>query len=117
MSLHALHEPNQFYLPASLDENMPKISVSTFIGSSKGGFLDGGFGGAKVGDVGFGEVAPVHLNELGFLDASTHLYKRVCPSVGRWVSRFFQIAEIDKSDKSNKHAILTESYKSLCNSC
>jgi len=44
-----------------------------------------------------------------FLDASTHLYKRVCPSVRRsvgWsVGRspvFFQIAEIDKFDKSDK---------------
>lgn len=26
--------------------------------SSKGGFLEGGFGGANVGDVGVGEVAP-----------------------------------------------------------
>ena len=36
-----------------------------------------------------------------FLDASTHLYMRVCPSVrpsvGPWsVPRFFLIAEIDK---------------------
>ena len=34
-----------------------------------------------------------------FLDASTHLYMRVCPSVrwsvGRWVTRFFQTAELE----------------------
>ena len=33
---------------------------------------------------------------IWFLDASTHLYMRVCPSVGRSVTLFFLIAEIDK---------------------
>ena len=47
-----------------------------------------------------------------FLDASTDLCKRVCPSVRRLVSplvgpsvvilAFFSITEIDKSDKSDK---------------
>ena len=37
-----------------------------------------------------------------FLDASTHLYKRVCLSVHPWVSHFFQIVEINKFDKSDK---------------
>ena len=41
-----------------------------------------------------------------FLDASAHLYKSVRPSIGPSVSRFFQIAEIDKSDISDK-----------CNTC
>ena len=61
-----------------------------------------------------------------FLDASTHLYKRVCPSisqsvgpsVGPSVSRFFLITEIGKSDKSKPENLtnLTKSDKSLCNS-
>ena len=43
-----------------------------------------------------------------FLDASTHLYMRVCLSVGR----SFRHSEIDKSDKSIKPANMTESDKS-----
>ena len=31
---------------------------------------------------------------LLFLDASTHLYKRLCPSVGPWVTRFSNIVEM-----------------------
>ena len=66
-----------------------------------------------------------------FLDASTHLYMRVCQSV-RWSVylsigplRVFFTSEIDKSDKSNKPTNLTnltesdksdKSDKSLCNS-
>ena len=50
-----------------------------------------------------------------FLDASTHLYMRVCPSVvgpsvvGPSVVglAFFLNREIDKSDKSNKPANMT----------
>ena len=55
----------------------------------------------------------LHLHT--FLDASTHLYKRVClsvgPSVGLSVSRFFQITEIDKSNRIPKIRQI-----SLCNS-
>ena len=32
---------------------------------------------------------PVWKKTCSFLDASTHLYMRVCPSVRRWATRFF----------------------------
>ena len=51
-----------------------------------------------------------------FLDASTHLYMRVCTSIGPLVrgrSYIFLIAEIDKSNKPANLTNLTESDKSL----
>ena len=48
-------------------------------------------------------VFAVRADAFTFLDASTHLYVRVCPtvgwsvgpSVGWWVTRFFQTAEFE----------------------
>ena len=63
------------------------------VGSGGGVGGDGGDvgvrgGGGGIVGVGVGDYRPAQIiNVMIFLDAFSHLYKRVCPSVGRSVRR------------------------------
>ena len=100
VSLRNIHLGRIIQRPSSLDK---QFSVTPIVAISDACFLSLGAGLYLISK----KHSVVHRRfclanvSLPFLDASTHLYMRVCPSVGPSVAWFFLTAEIEWKQHNN----------------